>query len=441
MERSQSWKSKIGFILAASGAAVGLGNIQRFPYLVAQYGGGAFLLTYLLFVLLLGIPLVLAEFSLGRFFLKNPFEIFQKNFPKGKFFSCLSALPILIPFFIFSYYVVITGWTFSFSLFYFLDNSTTFDSVTSNAGLSIGASVSLLVLVSSIVILGVNSGIETMSKIVMPMLFLMLIFLVINSLLLEKSMEGLRFFLRVDWSKIDAKLFIFAAGQAFFSLCVGEGVLMTYGSYASKKDNLVSSALYMVFFDTFVAFMSGLMIFPALFSFNMSLEQGSTLIYKVMPEIFATFAYGKALSLAFFLTLCFAAITTSIALMEVVVNFFVEKFGCSRVKSVFLFNGLVFVPMLIASLSKGVSSTLSDFQILGVTGFMDVMDFFWGNLAMLFCGMLVAFLVGWKLSSEMKKELSHGSFLSECSLKFWLFLVAYVAPLSILLIFCFNFLL
>lgn len=439
MERSQAWKSKLGFILAASGAAVGLGNIQRFPYVVAHYGGGAFLLMYLLFILLLGVPLVLAEFSLGRYFQKNPFAIFKENFPRGKFFTLLSLLPILIPFFIFSYYVVITGWTFSFTLFHFLDSATTFDSVTASPIVSLGSAVSLLALISVVVGLGVNSGIETLSKVLMPILFLLLIFLAVNSLLLENSWEGLRFFLRVDWDQIDGKLLIFSAGQAFFSLCVGEGVLMTYGSYVSKEDNLVSSALSMVFFDTFVAFLSGLMIFPALFSFGMSLDQGSTLIFKVMPEIFSTFSYGKFLSLAFFLSLCFAAVTTCIALMEVIVNFLSETFSWSRLRSVFCFNALVLLPMVVSCFSKGASPFLSEMEFFGVTGFLDLMDFIWGDLSMLFCGLLVALLVGWKLQDKMKKELAHGSSLSESTLNLWSILVAYVAPLSILSIFFFNF--
>ena len=441
MPQGLSWKSKIGFILAASGAAVGLGNIQRFPYVVANYGGGAFLAFYLLFVFVLGIPLVLAEFSLGRFFQTNPYRVFRDSLPKGKIWALVSSLPILIPFFIFVYYLVISGWTVSFTVLSFVGSVSSLEEITGNVGISFGSSFVLLGLLSFVVYKGINKGIETLSKVLMPLLFVLLIALAINSLCLEKGLEGLKFFLTPDWSKVDAKLLIFAAGQAFFSLCVGEGVLLTYGSYVSKKENLVSSALAMVFFDTFVAFLSGLIIFPALFAFGFDLNQDTTLIYKVMPHIFSQWAYGSWLSLAFFLTLCFAAVTTCIALMEVVVNFMCETFSWSRLRSVLTFFFICLIPSYFVSLSKGVSPFWSNlsFEYFGLKGLYDLMDFFCGSLGMLVCGFFVAMIAGWIKLPEVKQELALGSSINPLILKVWGLFVRYLAPLLILFLLLSNF--
>ena len=439
--QSKKWKSKIGFILAASGAAVGLGNIQRFPYVVANYGGGAFLAVYLLCILLLGIPLVLAEFSLGRLFQKNPYRVFKESLPQGKFWHGLSFLPIMIPFFIFTYYLVISGWTASFTVLNFFDVVESMDEVTSSPVITLFSTFFCLSLLCWVASYGVNKGVEALSFFLMPILFLFLIFLAVHSLFLEKSFEGLKFFLKADWSKVDGKLFVFAAGQAFFSLCIGEGVLLTYGSYVSKKESLVSSALSMILFDTLVAFLSGLIIFPALFTFGFDLNQDSTLVYKVMPEIFSLLPFGKWLSLCFFLILCFAAITTCLALMEVVVNFFCENFSLSRKKSVMYFFLLSLFPCLLVSLSKGVSPYLSSLKVesLGLRSLFDILDFVYGNLGMLFCGLMVAFIAGYCKKEDLKKEIQKGSLISDKLVGIWFFLLTYLAPVTIFLILLFNF--
>lgn len=441
MKSSQSWKSKIGFILAASGAAVGLGNIQRFPYVVANYGGGAFLLVYLLCVVLIGIPLILAEFSLGRYFRKNPYFIFKENLPSNKFFKVVSLFPILIPFFIFSYYLVISAWTFSFTTSTALGLGNSISDITSNPMISVLSTLFFLLLVSFIVSLGINRGIESLSKILMPLLFAFMLLLAFNSLLLENSFEGLKFFLQPDFNKIDGKLFIFAGGQAFFSLCVGEGVLMTYSSFVSKRENLFSSALSIAFFDTLVAFLSGIIIFPALFSFGFSLDQDSTLIYNIMPQIFSQLPYGWGLSICFFLILCFAAITTCIALMEVVVTYLCETYKFSRFISILIFMGFTLLFSLPISLSKGSSELFSHMRIesFNLVGLYEIMDFIWGNVAMLICGLLVAIICGWKINQKVKEEILLGSEVHPLWVDIWSLLISYLCPVLIFLILLFNF--
>ena len=441
MKTSSLWQSKLGFILASAGAAVGLGNIQRFPYIVANYGGGAFLFVYLLCVLLIGIPLILSEFSLGRLFKKNPALIFEESLPQNKFFKFISLLPILVPFFIFSYYLTMSAWTFSYTCSSVLKGGHSINDITSNGAVSLASTLGLLVLISLVLLKGVNKGIESLSKILMPLLFVFMVALSINSLMLDNASEGLKFFLTPDFSKIDAKLFIFASGQAFFSLCVGEGVLMTYGSYTSKKDNLFSSTLSIAFFDTIVAFMSGLIIFPAIFSLGLPIEQGPTMIFDMMSKIFMSLPYGHLFLVCFFLVLCFAAITTCLALMEVVVNYLSETFLWNRKQSILIFCAASLFLSLPISLSKGAVSFLSEMKLesFNITGLYEIMDFVWGTLGMIICGLLVAYIVGWKLAKITQKEVYQGSNLSPFVIKTWSYLVRYLCPVVILLILYFNF--
>ena len=269
----------------------------------------------------------------------------------------------------------------------------------------------------------------------MPLLFIFMILLCINSFTLENSYEGLKFFLSPDFSKIDAKLFVFASGQAFFSLCVGEGVLMTYGSYTSKKDNLVSSSFSIASFDTIVALMSGLIIFPALFSSgHANAEQGPTMIFDLMSKIFKDWPFGHFFMICFFLVLCFAALTTCIALMEVVVNFLSETYSWSRKKSLVIFSVVALIFSLPISLSKGALPFLSNIQIkaFGLVGLYEIMDFVWGSLGMIICGFFVAYIAAWKLGSETRAEICQGSSLSERFAKAWTLLVRYLCPLTIL---------
>lgn len=430
----------MGFILASAGAAVGLGNIQRFPYIVANHGGGAFLFVYLLCVLLIGVPLILSEFSLGRLFRKNPALIFAENLPKGKIFKALSMLPILVPFFIFTYYVTMSAWTVCFTGAALVQETPKISLITSNLGLSITATITLIAVLSFIILRGINKGIESLSKVLMPLLFIFMILLSINSLMLDKASEGLKFFLQPDFSKIDAKLFIFASGQAFFSLCVGEGVLMTYGSYTSKEDNLVSSSFSIATFDTIVAFMSGLIIFPALFSLGYPVEQGPTMIFDMMSEIFKKLPFGHFLMTSFFLVLCFAAITTCLALMEVVVNYLSETFSWARKKSIIVFASMALIFSLPISLSKGASCYLSNLSIkaFDLKGLYEIMDFIWGSLGMIVCGFVVAYVVGWRLPQKAAAEIKLGSGLNPFAIKAWTFLVRYFCPLVIISLFVAN---
>ena len=430
------WGSKIGFILATSGAAVGLGNIQKFPYVTSQWGGGAFVLVYLLCVLFIGLPLILVEFSLGRSTRLNPKHAIESLCPSGvwKYFGLLS---ILTAFFILSYYIVIAGWTFAYALQMLSGSSLTIHDFSANTGYSLLASFLTLLTTSFIVSKGLKSGIETCSKVVMPILVLLLIGLSLHSLTYPNSIRGLEYFLKPDFSKLNFEAFMFALSQAFFSLCVGEAVLVTYGSYADKHDNLVSSALSIAMFDTLIALLAGFVIFPAVFSFQQTLDQDVGLIFDIMPKIFFQIPFGSLVGFSFFSILGFAAITTCVALLEIPTNYLIKEKTCSRKKAVMIVSFAAWLISLPSALSKGSHSFLSQLEIsrFKIHGFYDLMDFLWGSLGMLVSGLGITVFVGWKWGVHAaSKELSHGAPGFKRLIKFWGFHIKYVIPAIIFLI-------
>lgn len=431
----KQWQSKIGFILASSGAAIGLGNLQRFPYLVSKQGGGAFLFVYLLCVLAIGIPLMLSEFCLGRYYQKNPSIALKEACSNHRLLKHLGILPILTAFFILSYYIVLSGWTLGFSLHFLLDSSTTFASITTSAPKSLLYTGLFYCITGYIVTRGINQGIERSSLIFMPLLLIMLVFLAITSVSLPNSTEGLYFYLAPDFSKINSEMILYALGQAFFSLCIGEGVLMTYGSYANKSENLVQSTFSIAFFDTFVAFLSGFIIFPALFSFGYSTDQNSELIFQVMPRIFQKLYLGIYLQIAFFLCLCFAALTTCISLLEVVVNYLTERYKLKRRHALLATVSCSFVISTPIALSKGAVSLLSHLKLpfLKLEGLYEIVDIIWGNFFMLISGLVTAIFCGWLMGSKKAiMEINEGApgFLRWSFV--WIFSLRFVCSLSII---------
>ncbi|MBP9841872.1 MAG: sodium-dependent transporter [Simkaniaceae bacterium] len=400
------WGSSLGFILASSGAAVGLGNIQRFPYITAEHGGAAFILLYLACVVLLALPLMLVEFAIGRHTQRNPVCAIEKIKPNSPW-KWVGVLGIFTAFFILSYYSVMGGWTISYI----------FDAKTPSSLNTITYMALFLTLCAAIVSQGVHKGIERASKILMPLLLLILVILVVHSLMLEGSEVGLAYYLKPDFSELDAKAFLYALSQAFFSLCIGEAVLVTYGSYASKGENLLASAGYIALFDTVVAILAGLMIFPALFAFNVAPTSGITLTFEVLPKLFAVIPYGAVFNVLFFVLLGFAALTTGIALLEIPVIYLIDARGWKRMKATFS----VVVCAFIVGLPSGLSMT-----------FYAMMDFIWGGLAMIIGGGLLAIFTGWVWGAKnAAKELEHGAPRFASISKIWGVLIKFVAPLLI----------
>lgn len=430
------WGSKLGFILATSGAAIGLGNIQRFPYITAEGGGAIFVFIYLLCVIFLGLPLILVEFSLGRHTQKNPVCAIEK-ISKKKIYKGIGFLGIFTAYFILTYYSVLGGWTLGYIVKMFFRVDTDLQNFASDPISVIGYMGLFISIVMLIVMRGIKKGIERYSKIFMPILFILLIFLIFRSLTLEGSLEGIKYYLKPNFSELNPKVFLLALGQAFFSLSIGEAVLITYGSYAHKKEDLPSSAFFIAIFDTLIAILAGLIIFPALFSFEKKASQGIGLTFSVLPKLFLKMPFGNIFGGLFFLLLSFAAITTGIALLEMPVAYLIDAKKWSRKKAVWIMGTLAFFIAIPSALSKGINPYLSKLKIKGINqvGFLDIMDFIWGNLGMVFGGFALCIFVGWVWKAKnAAEELKIGSRHFVFFASFWIFLIKYFAPIIILLI-------
>ncbi len=427
------WGSSIGFILASAGAAVGLGNIQRFPYVVAQHGGGAFVLLYLFCVILLALPLMLVEFALGRHTQRNPMCAIDAIRPKSMW-KVAGLLGILTAFFILSYYMVVGGWTLRFIVGMVLGAPPVLSEFTASPVPVFSYMTFFVLLVAYVVSKGVKKGIERYSKVFMPLLLLLLLLLVIRAVTLPGAEVGLEYYIKPDFSKLNTTSFIFALSQAFFSLCIGEAVLVTYGSYSSKRENLFSSALYISLFDTIVALVAGFIIFPALFAFQHSGDGGIGLTFDILPSVFQSMPFGAVFGTSFFVLLAFAALTTGIALLEIPVIYLIDAWGWSRKKAVIGVTIAAYVCGIPSALSSGISPFLSELSIphLHLHGFYEIMDFLWGGLGMVIGGGLLALFTGWVWGvKEASKELRFGSNQFSWYEPIWHFSVKYLAPVLI----------
>ncbi len=431
------WKSKLGFILASSGAAVGLGNIQRFPALTAQNGGAAFVFLYLICVILIGFPLILVEFALGRKMRATPMKTFEL-LGKNKKWAFLGALGVATAFFILSYYIVAAGWTVAYAWMSLASNYEPIKEFISYPWQVFSYTFFIHLIATLVVQKGLNQGIERFSKIVMPCLFLLLLGLVAYSLSLDGADAGLRYYLYPDFSKITSQSFIAALSQAFFSLCIGEAVLMVYGSYAQKDDNLPLSAFYIALCDTLVAVLAGLMIFPALFSFGASPEaQGSQLLYQVMPRIFEAMPMGYVFGFCFFLMLTFAALTTCVALLEASASSVSEFFGWNKKRTVWILSSAALILSIPAILAQAGHPFLSQLTVghLPATGYYDLMDYIWGGLSMVLTGFLSTLFCGFIWGDHnARAELEMGSPGFKSWSFIWGFYIKWLAPIGILVV-------
>lgn len=431
------WSSNFAFILAASGSAIGLGNIWRFPYLTGENGGAAFVFIYLVCVLF-GLPLFFNEMALGRFTGKNPIGAFKKIKP-GFFWFLVGLLCLSSCFFVLSYYSVIAGWTIGYIYTSLFNIQIDFSTFIATPHYVIPLFFVFMVLTILIVQGGIEKGIEKWSVILMPLLFLLLIIIMIRSITLEGAMEGIKYYLIPDFSKINTNVVLKALGQAFFSLGVGWGLMITYGSYMSKKQNIIMSSKWIAIADTSVALMAGFMIFPAVFAFGKSPAVGPTLAFVVLPEIFNEMPLGNIIGAAFFLLLMIAALTSTISMLEVPVSFMVDEKIMSRKPAAWLIGGLAFMIGLPSALSQGASETLSSIILFGKTGFLDIMDHVWGTIIIIITALLICVFVGWRWNiSEAVAEIEHGSsgFTKKITgnvtpAVLWAFFIRYIAPLVI----------
>lgn len=433
------WSSKIGFILAGAGSAIGLGNIWRFPYIAGENGGAIFVLVYLLIVIFIGFPYMLAELALGRSKKSNPVGAIEAIKPKSPW-KAVGYLGVLTGFGILAFYSVIAGWTVGYIYKMLIGQPGVFTEFIANPYWEIGLFALFLILTALIVQGGVSGGIEKWSKILMPLLFLVLLILIIYANTLPGSGKGLLFYLKPDFSEISGKTLLAALGQAFFSLSLGMGLMITYGSYVSKKENLAHSAFFISLFDTAIAFMSGLVIFPALFAMGKNPEAGPKLVFTVLPELFMRMPGGAIIGALFFVLLAIAALTSTISLLEVPVAYLLDRRPVSRIKMVWLVTAVTFLLALPSALSQGANNFLTDFGWLPArlsgADFLSHMSFLFGDLSLAVGGLLLSIFIGWIWGADKaSEEIRMGSGAGFAKLfRVWIFLIRYFIPMVIFVI-------
>ncbi len=453
METKETFGSKLALVAATVGSAVGLGNVWRFPAETQANGGAAFLLVYILCVFLLGIPVMLGEFSLGRGIREDAVGVYRRlsgNTP----WRFAGVLPILASYIILSFYIVVAGWTLEYFFF-----SVTGDLYSpSNAVTAMPWSTAcetqfkgkmieyiltdikpivftFIVILMNLFILikGVKKGIGKISNILLPVLFVLLLLFCCVSLSLPGAMEGLQFFLAPDFSKITPMVIVNALGQAFFSLSLGMGVLITYSSYFPKDTKLTSTAVTVSTLDLLVAMLMGVIIFPAVTSFGLmdSDLEGTTLVFITLPEVFAQMEFSEFWSALFFLLLFIAALTSTISIAEVTIKFFEDRFKMNRKKACMLVLLPLFLFSAISSLSLG---SLSGIKVFGMTIF-DALDFCASNIMLPVGAIIMSLFIGWHLDKNvLKEELTNHGEIKSYIYPYVAFILKWIAPILIVLV-------
>ncbi len=439
-ESRATFGSKLGVVLATVGSAVGLGNIWRFPYMVGENGGAAFLLIYVLCILFLGLPVMITEFFIGRHSHRNAAGAFKEIAPDSKW-SVIGYNGVLAAFMILGFYSVVAGWTLEYILQAVtgsLSNKSAAEFANDFSVFSTGIIKPILwtfifiALTHIIIVSGVKKGIERASKVMMPMLFIILVILCVRSLTLDNAEKGISFLFNPDFSKITSSVILSAMGQAFFSLSIGMGCLITYSSYFSKATNLQRTALEVTILDTLVALLAGVMIFPAVFSFNIQPTAGPELVFITLPNVFGQMSLGSLWSFIFFVLLALAALTSTISLHEVATAYVLEEHKMSRRKAALLVSGGILVLGIISSLSLGI---WKQYTIFGLT-FFDFLDYVTAKIMLPFGGMLICFFVGRRVDKKiLKAELTNEGSITFHFFNTYAFFMRYVAPIAIGLIF------
>lgn len=443
MSERGSWRTHTGFIFAAAGSAVGLGNIWGFPTRVGQGGGAAFVVVYLVCIALICLPIMLSEIAIGRRTQKSPVASFLLLSP-GTRWWLTGALGVLAGIGILSFYSVIAGWTVAYAWFS-LNGSLTagqqgardfFSEFTANGPLSVGLAFLILSATAAVLLGGVRSGIERVTKALMPALIVLLVVLAARALTLPGASAGLSYYLRPDISKLlDVSIYNSALGQAFFSLSLGMGAILTYGSYLGKRTGIAAAALWVVLLDTSIALLAGFIIFPAGFSlsgFDPD-TSGPGLIFAVLPQLFATLPGGQMFGAAFFVLLTMAALTSTISLLEVPVSHCVDTYNWSRKRSVLTVTCGVFMLAIPSALGNGAVPILTNLPGFGLD-FLTLMATVWNDFALPIGGFLTALFVGWiwQVDRALEELLYNYAWFPGQNL--WSFLIRWICPAGIGLI-------
>lgn len=439
-ERGQ-FGSSLGFIMAAAGSAVGLGNIWRFPYLVGENGGGAFVFVYIICVLLIALPLLFNEIALGRKSGKNPIGAIRDT-GGNKFWQLTGVLCVLVCFFVFSYYSVIAGWTVGYIITEIINVPVDFEVFIQTPIYVIPLTFLFILITIMIVLGGVSGGIEKASKFLMPVLFIIIIFIAGRSVTLEGAQAGIDYYLKPDFNKINPTVILQALGQAFFSMSVGWGLMITFGSYLPKKANIIQSSGWIAGMDTSVALLGGLMVFPALFALLPGKDPaaGPALVFDVLPKVFVEMPGGHIIGALFFTLLMVAALTSTISMLEVPVSYLIDdrKWGRKRATwTVGISAMLLSVPSALSAIEGNFFEKLS-INFLGnpLTGFFGIMDFVFGTFAVIVICLMLSLYTGWASKiSDYADELASGSPAFKGPFRTgWIFFIKWVCPIVIILL-------
>lgn len=431
------WQTRAGFIAAAAGSAIGLGNIWRFPYITGMYGGGAFVLIYILLLVFIGYPVMNSELLLGRKTTKNPVGAYKALAP-GSPWIIVGFMGVAAGFIILSYYSVVAGWAIAYifkSGAYMAaeaDTANIFVSTISSTFGGIFWHTIFMALCIGIVAGGVEQGIEKWAKILMPILLALIIILIIRSVTLPGAGEGLSFYLSPDFSKFSGAGFLAALGQVFFTLSLGMGAMITYGSYLKKDEDLPLNAKYVVGADTLIALLAGLVIFPAVFAFGLEPASGPGLTFITIPAVFTQMGVsGHFFGILFFALLVIAALTSAISLLEVVAAYFIDEIKWDRKKATIIMGIIIWLLGILPSLGY---STLSDVKIIGGRDILDSFDFVANNILLPLGGMLIAIFIGWFWGTDKALEEANRGASSKLGASYS-FLIKFVIPIAVFIVF------
>ncbi len=432
----ENWASQVGFVLAAAGSAIGLGNIWRFPYLTGTNGGAAFVVIYLAAIIFFGYPIMITEMTIGRKTQRNAYGAFAALSP-GTNWWLVGALGVLTGFVILSYYSVVGGWGVAYlfkTLVGMLPKGTDF------AGAFVGHITAtwepifwhavFMGVTTAIIAAGVVKGIQRWSEILMPMLAMSLIILVLRSVTLPGAMAGISFYLKPDFSNVTAKTVLDALSQAFFSLSLGMGCMITYGSYVSAEEDLTKSALYVVSMDTMAALFAGLAILPAVFALGFEPGAGAGLTFITLPAVFAEMPLGRFFGVVFFFLLCIAALTSAISLLEVVVAYLVDEKGWNRQRAAILTGTACFLFGLPTTLGYG---ALSHITFLGMD-LLDTYDWITNSICLPLGALLTAIFAAYYWGTKNVAEEANRGSTGMAVGAWWAFLIRYVVPVAIAII-------
>jgi NSS family neurotransmitter:Na+ symporter len=444
-EKREHWGSKLGFILAAAGSAIGLGNIWKFPYIAGENGGAAFVFVYLICIAAIGLPVLMAEILMGRTTQRNPVGAFRK-LSGSPFWTAVGGLGVLAGFTILSFYSVVAGWALGYiiealrGVFYTFSGPTDpgdhFQMLTGNVAWILGFHALFFALTTAFVFAGVQKGIERGSKIMMPLLFIILLILVIRGITLPGSGKGLAFLWVADWSKVTAHSVLVALGHAFFTLSLGMGAMMTYGSYLTRKDNIPGASFQIVMLDTLIALLAGIAIFTAVFAAGLDPAVGPGLIFHTLPVVFTKMPGGMLFAVLFFLLLTLAALTSAISLLEVVTAYFVDERGWTRHRAVVVFGLVTFLLGVPSALSFNLMREVHFFGL----NFFDLMDFLSTNIFLPVGGLFISVFVAWvwgldKALVEIKTGAERLAERSPWVFTGWKIFLRYISPVMIFIVF------